>query len=70
MPIIVMHLMQGRTTEQKRRLVSAVTTAAANALDVNESTVRILINELGQEDFAVAGITVGQKTETQSNNKS
>jgi 4-oxalocrotonate tautomerase len=63
MPIIQMNLMTGRTVEQKRRLVAAVAQAAATALDVSPNTVRILIHELGVEDFSVAGVTVGQKAE-------
>jgi len=63
MPIIEMHLMTGRTVEQKRRVVAAVADAAATALGVSKDTVRILITEHGLEDFAVSGITVGERSE-------
>ncbi len=63
MPIIEMHLMVGRTSDQKRRVSAAVAKAAAEALDVSLQTVRILITEHGVEDFSVAGVTSGAKAE-------
>jgi 4-oxalocrotonate tautomerase len=63
MPIIEMHLMTGRTVEQKRAVVAAVAQAAATALGVSKDTVRILITEHGLEDFAVSGVTVGERSE-------
>lgn len=63
MPIIEMHLMTGRTDEQKRRVVNAVSTAVARALDVDIGTVRILITEHGPENFSVAGVTAGERNE-------
>ncbi|WP_366119973.1 tautomerase family protein [Aquabacterium sp.] len=63
MPIIEMHLMTGRTIEQKRRVVAAVAEATATALGVDKNTVRILITEHGLDEFAVAGVTAGQKAE-------
>lgn len=63
MPIIEMHLMTGRTVEQKRRVVAAVAEATATALGVDKNTVRILITEHGLDEFAVAGVTAGQKAE-------
>jgi 4-oxalocrotonate tautomerase len=63
MPIIQMHLLTGRSVEQKRRVVAAVTEAAAKALDVSVNTVRILITEHGVEEFAVAGITAGERAQ-------
>lgn len=63
MPIIEMHLMVGRTKEQKRRVSAAVAKAAAEALEVSLQTVRILITEHGVEEFSVAGVTSGAKEE-------
>lgn len=63
MPIIEMHLMVGRTKDQKRQVSAAVAKAAAEALEVSLQTVRILITEHGVEDFSVAGVTSGAKAE-------
>lgn len=55
MPIIEMHLLVGRSSEDKARLASAVTAAATESLGVNPETVRILITEHGKDEFYVAG---------------
>lgn len=55
MPILVMHLMQGRTTDQKKRAAAAVTEALVNSLGVKPESVRILISELQPDGFYVAG---------------
>jgi 4-oxalocrotonate tautomerase family enzyme len=55
MPIIEIHLRKGRTIEQKRKLHKLVTEAAVNAVECDPKTIRIIINELGDGDFSVAG---------------
>lgn len=55
MPILVMHLMQGRTSEQKKRAAAAVTDALVSSLGVKPESVRILISELQPDGFYVAG---------------
>jgi 4-oxalocrotonate tautomerase len=63
MPIIEMHLLQGRTVEQKRRAAAAMTAAAVESLGVRSDQVRILITEHGPENFSVAGTTSGERAE-------
>lgn len=55
MPIIQMHLMVGRTPQQKRDVAAAVTEAVSSSLQVPPNKIRILICELGVDDFYVAG---------------
>jgi 4-oxalocrotonate tautomerase len=59
-------MLTGRSVEQKRKVVAAVTAAAADALDCSPNTVRILITEHGPEEFSVAGVTAGQRAEEQA----
>lgn len=65
MPIIEMHLMTGRTVEQKRAVAAAITDAVCTTLGVKAETVRILVTEHGFEDFSVAGVTAGLRAERQ-----
>jgi 4-oxalocrotonate tautomerase len=67
MPIIEMHLAAGRTVEQKRRVMVAVSQAVANALDVNPSTVRILITEHNHNEFSVGGISLAERNAAKQN---
>jgi 4-oxalocrotonate tautomerase len=63
MPIIEMHLLEGRTVEQKRKAAAAITAAAVASLGVRPEQVRILITEHGLENFSVAGKTAGARAE-------
>lgn len=65
MPIIQIHILEGRTVQQKRSLVAAVTEAVTAALAVKPEQVRILIDELPAEHFSVAGQTAAEKREAQ-----
>ncbi|MBM96388.1 MAG: 4-oxalocrotonate tautomerase [Oceanospirillaceae bacterium] len=55
MPIIEMHLLEGRSTEMKAKTAELITAAAAEGLGVSPSTVRILITEHKKDGFYVAG---------------
>lgn len=61
MPIIEMHLLQGRTVEQKHRVAKAITEAVVQSLDVKAESVRILITEHDANGFYVAGQTSAQR---------
>jgi len=63
MPIIEMHLLQGRSVEQKRGVAEAVAEAVTRSLGVRPESVRILITEHSSEEFSVAGVTAGAKAE-------
>lgn len=63
MPIIEMHLLQGRTVEQKRAVAEAVAEAVTRSLGVRPESIRLLITEHSSEEFSVAGVTAGAKAE-------
>jgi len=55
MPILEMHLMEGRTDEQKQNAARAVTEALTETLGVKAQSVRILITEHKHDQFYVGG---------------
>ena len=61
MPILEMHLLEGRSVELKRKAVAAITAALVETLKVPPETVRILITEHNDENFSVGGVTVGER---------
>lgn len=61
MPIIEMHLLQGRSIEKKRKAVAAMTAALVESLEVRPDQVRILITEHNDEQFAVGGEMASQR---------
>jgi 4-oxalocrotonate tautomerase len=69
MPIISVTIAEGRTVEKKRRLIRALTDAAVEAFEVNPQQVRVMLNELPLEHYAVAGVTFGEKAEANGDSK-
>lgn len=57
MPIMVIHLLEGRSQEQKDRLIEKLTDAAVDALDAPRSSVRIMIQEMPKGHFGIGGET-------------
>jgi 4-oxalocrotonate tautomerase len=55
MPTINVQLFEGRTLEQKREFVKAVTEAACSTLKCTPESVDVLIHEMKKEDWATAG---------------
>lgn len=56
MPIIDVKLLEGRTVDEKRRLVAAVTDAVVDSLGVKPDSVRITLHEMARENYSVAGV--------------
>jgi len=55
MPIVNINLIEGRTLEQKRALVAAVTEAICKTVNVTPDHVRIILQDMAKHDYAVAG---------------
>ena len=61
MPIIQLNVAEGRTAEQKLAVMAAITDAVVRTLDVRPEQVRILINEVKDENYAIAGETMAMR---------
>ena len=61
MPIIQVNIAEGRTVEQKLAAYAAITDAVVRTLDVRPEQVRILINEVKDENYAIAGETMAMR---------
>ena len=51
MPIMVVHMMEGRSEEQKAALIKALTDAAVESIGAPIESVRVMIQELPKENF-------------------
>ena len=58
MPIVVVNIKEGRTLDQKRAMVTKMTEVLCETMEVKESSVRIIINEMKKDNFAIAGTLV------------
>jgi len=56
MPIIQVNMFEGRTVDQKRKLVANMTDAVVKSLDVKPEDVRIILQEMAKHDYAIAGL--------------
>lgn len=55
MPIITIKMAQGRSPEQKRHLVKALTEAAVAVLAVEPAWITVIIDEYDRENWATGG---------------
>lgn len=58
MAIITITIIEGRNRETKRRLSDRLTDAVVEVLDAEPRQVRVVINEVPQGNYAVAGVPV------------
>lgn len=63
MPIIQVNLLEGRTIDQKRKLVATMTDAVVKSLDVKPDAVRIILQEMTRDDYAIGGVLAVDKKE-------
>jgi 4-oxalocrotonate tautomerase len=64
MPIIEVHLLEGRSLGQKRAFVEAVTEVACSTLQVRREQVRIILSEMPREGYAIGGTLVADRDGT------
>ena len=59
MPIVNIQLLDGRDSETKRKLLATVTEAVISTLQVPPEKVRVILQEIPPENWAVAGQPLG-----------
>lgn len=57
MPIMMIHMIEGRTPEQKEKFIAALTDAAEATLQAPRESVRVLLQEMPKEHFGIAGVS-------------
>ncbi len=62
MPIVRIEMLQGRSSEDKRRLIREVSEAVSRSLSLEPDRVRVLLYELPPEHWAVGGEPLGRQT--------
>jgi len=55
MPIVQIHLIEGRSEDEKRTLVSKVTDAVCESVNVPPEKVRIILSEMAGHNYSIAG---------------
>lgn len=62
MPLIQVTLCEGRTPEQLRSLISALTTATVDAIDAPKSAIRVVLNEVPPTHWAAGDVTIAERS--------
>ncbi len=55
MPIVTINLMKGRAPDRIEAMTNAVSHAIADAIDAPLATIRVMVNEMDEHQFAVGG---------------
>jgi 4-oxalocrotonate tautomerase len=58
MPVVLIHMLPGRERRAKELLMRGVTDAVTAALGVAPESVRVILNEVPEEHYAVAGLPI------------
>ena len=61
MPLIIVKMLEGRSVEQKRRLVKAVTEVVSKYTGAPEEQVDVIIEDYAREDWASGGTLYADK---------
>jgi 4-oxalocrotonate tautomerase len=58
MPIIQIHLLEGRDVETKRVLARKITDIVAETIGKEPSRIRIIFSDMATHDYAIAGTLI------------
>lgn len=61
MPLVNVHMAQGRSPEQKKALMAAITDAVVDTLDAPRDSVRVWITEMSNLDYMAGGELLADK---------
>lgn len=61
MPLVEIHLLEGRTDDQKKALLTAVTAAVRDSIGAPLETIRVWVQEFSPTEYMTAGILAADK---------
>ncbi|WP_408007794.1 2-hydroxymuconate tautomerase [Pseudalkalibacillus sp. A8] len=61
MPIAQIHILEGRSKEQKRSLIKEVTEAIYRSTGADHDRIRVLLYEIAEENWAAGGVTKAEE---------
>jgi 4-oxalocrotonate tautomerase len=64
MPFIEVTLVEGRSPEQLRALIAALTRAAVDAVDAPKESVRVVLREVPATHWAAGDVTIAERRAT------
>ncbi|MER5348299.1 tautomerase family protein [Streptomyces mirabilis] len=64
MPLIEVSLVEGRSPEQLRTLISKITDGVQSALDVPRPNIRVIVREVPPTLWAAGDVTISERKES------
>ncbi|MBB2891959.1 tautomerase family protein [Flexivirga oryzae] len=64
MPIVDITLTEGRSPQQLRRMISALTEAVVTSVDAPASSVRVIVREIPRTHFAAGDQTIAERADS------
>jgi 4-oxalocrotonate tautomerase len=64
MPIVQIHILEGTDLEKKRLLVKRMTEVICDTLERKPEQVRIILNDMQHDNYAIAGVLRCDNTPT------
>lgn len=61
MPLVEIHLLEGRTDEQKKALLEDVSEAVQQSIGASKESIRVWIQEFSRKEYMAGGIWWGDK---------
>jgi 4-oxalocrotonate tautomerase len=61
MPLIEIHLLEGRTDEQKKALLTSVTRAVQDSIGAPIESIRVWVQEFSPKEYMAAGVLAADK---------
>ena len=66
MPVVSVHMLAGRTVDQKRRLAAEITQAMVEIAGADRQNVHVLIDEVAAENWSRAGALIADILKAES----
>lgn len=60
MPVVTIQMAEGRSLDQKRRVVQEITRSIAETFQIDPGIVTVLIQELKKENIAKSGVLLSE----------
>jgi 4-oxalocrotonate tautomerase len=61
MPLVEIRLLEGRTDEQKKALLAAVTTAVHESIGAPLEAIRVWVQDISPKEYMAAGVLAADK---------
>jgi 4-oxalocrotonate tautomerase len=61
MPLVEIHLLEGRTDDQKKALLAAVTAAVHDSIGAPLESIRVWVQEFTPKEYMIAGVLAADR---------